>query len=127
MATKAQKVAPVKPGGPVPGPDIGADKKTGTKDAAQREAEAAPTVAKRGAGPQDAVVDVEIICGGITKVKVPVAIGRRYEGLAFAGPTKEFDRQLDSWLTRALELGMIGSGLGQLFPVNLQGDGRPGR
>lgn len=68
----------------------------------------------------DVVIHVEIICGGITNVKAPVAIGARYEGLAFAGPTKAFDRLIDSWLTRALDLGMIGSGLGQLFPVNLQ-------
>ena len=27
---------------------------------------------------------------------------------------------LHSWLTRAVDLGMIGSGLGQLFPINLQ-------
>src|SRR5262245_38824778 len=40
--------------------------------------------------------------------------------MALAGPAKAFDRQLDSWLTRAVDLGMIGLGLGQLFPVNLQ-------
>jgi hypothetical protein len=74
----------------------------------------------RGTGPPDVLVHIEVICGGITNVKVPVAIGPRYEGLPLAGPAKAFDRQLDSWLTRALDLGMVGSGLGQLFPVNLQ-------
>jgi hypothetical protein len=70
--------------------------------------------------PPDVLVHVGVIWGGITNVKVPVAVGPRYEGLALAGPAKAFDRQLDSWLTRALDLGMIGSGLGQLFPLNLQ-------
>jgi hypothetical protein len=68
----------------------------------------------------DVLVHIDVIWGGITNVKMPIAIGPRYQGLAFAGPAKAFDRQMDSWLSRALEMGMIGSGLGQLFPVNLQ-------
>jgi hypothetical protein len=51
---------------------------------------------------------------------VPVVIGGRYDGLPIAGATKAFDRLLDSWLTRAVDLGIVGSGLGQLFPINLQ-------
>jgi hypothetical protein len=51
---------------------------------------------------------------------VPIAIGARYDGLAFAGPTAAFDRLLDSWMTRAVDLGIIGSALGLLFPINLQ-------
>jgi CHAT domain len=66
------------------------------------------------------LVDITLIQGGLTKVNAPIAIGARYEGLGFAGGTKAFDRLLDSWLTRVVELGMIGSGLGQLFPVHLQ-------
>jgi hypothetical protein len=66
------------------------------------------------------IVHIEVVCGGITSVKVPVAIGPRYQNLPLAGPAKAFDRLLDCWLTRAIDLGMIGSGLGQLFPVNLQ-------
>ncbi len=65
-------------------------------------------------------IDITLIQGGITNVKAPIAIGARYQGLGFAGGTKAFDRLLDSWLTRAVDLGMIGSGLGQLFPINLQ-------
>jgi CHAT domain len=61
-----------------------------------------------------------LICGGLTHVQVPVAIAGRYDGLPLAGGTKAFDQILDTWLTRALDLGMIGSGLGQLFPINLQ-------
>ena len=68
----------------------------------------------------DVAIDVTLIHGGLTNVKAPVAIGARYEGLAVAGSTKAFDWILDSWLTRAIDLGMIGSGLGQLFPINLQ-------
>ena len=47
--------------------------------------------------------------------------------LPLAGPAKAFDSLLDSWLTRALELGMIGSGLGQVFPVNLERSHKEGR
>jgi hypothetical protein len=82
--------------------------------------EATPTAAGGVKQPPDVLVHIDVICGGITNVKVPVAIGPRYQGLPLAGPAKAFDRLLDSWLTRALDLGMIGSGLGQLFPVNLQ-------
>jgi hypothetical protein len=64
-------------------------------------------------------IKITLICGGLTNVKAPVVVGARYDGLAFAGPTKVFDRQLDSWLSRAVDLGIIGSALGQLFPINL--------
>ena len=80
----------------------------------------APRAAGPGAGPRETTVHVAVICGGFTNVKVPVAVCPRYQGMALAGPAKAFDRQMDSWLTRAADLGMIGSGLGQLFPVNLQ-------
>jgi hypothetical protein len=65
-------------------------------------------------------VKITLIHGGLTNVKAPVIVGARYDGLAFAGPTKIFDRLLDSWLTRAVDLGIIGSALGQLFPINLE-------
>jgi hypothetical protein len=68
----------------------------------------------------DLEVHIKLVCGGITRVKVPVVIGARYDGLPFAGPTKAFDQLLDSWMTRAVDLGIIGSALGQLFPINLQ-------
>jgi len=70
--------------------------------------------------PEDVVVTVTLIRGGITNVKVPVAIAGRYDGMPVAGSSKAFDRLLDSWLTRAIDMGIIGSDLGQLFPVNLQ-------
>jgi predicted DNA-binding ArsR family transcriptional regulator len=65
-------------------------------------------------------VHIRLVCGGITNVEVPVVIGARYDRLAFAGPTKAFDQLLDSWMTRAVDLGIIGSELGQLFPINLE-------
>jgi CHAT domain len=65
-------------------------------------------------------VHITLICGGITNVRTPIAIGARYNGLAFADPTAAFDRLLDSWMTRAVDLGIIGSALGLLFPINLQ-------
>jgi hypothetical protein len=118
--TKAQRVPPSKPTEPSAAPEIGAEKKFGTEGTVRPAAETGPLPAGRATGRQDVVVHVEVICGSITKVKVPVAVIAHYEGLRIAGPAKAFDRQLDSWLTRALELGMIGSSLGQVFPVNLQ-------
>lgn len=64
-------------------------------------------------------LQITVVTGGLTNIKVPVAIGARYDGLAFAGSTKAFDRLLDSWLTRAVDMGIIGSSLGQLFLINL--------
>lgn len=72
-------------------------------------------------------VRVTLILGGLTRVKAPVAIGARYDGLPFAGPTAAFDRLLDSWMTRAVDFGIIGSALGLLFPINLQQDHKAGR
>src|SRR5450631_1518574 len=72
-------------------------------------------------------LQITVIKGGITNVKVPVVVGARYDGLAFAGPTRAFDRLLDSWLTRAVDLGIIGSSLGQLFLINLEQFQRAGR
>src|SRR5262245_60616476 len=83
--------------------------------AAQRpDADEAVEGQGRAPAPDSSVVklDVSLILGGLSNVKAPVAIGARYEGLAPAGPTKVFDRLLDSWLTRAVDLGIIGSGLG---------------
>lgn len=63
---------------------------------------------------------ITVVRGGMTNIKAPVSVGARYDGLAFAGPTRAFDRQLDSWLSRAVDLGIIGSSLGQLFLINLR-------
>jgi hypothetical protein len=71
-------------------------------------------------------VHIEVVCGGITKVKAPVAIGGHYRGVPLGGPAAKFDMLLDSWLTRALQFGMVGAGLGELFLVPLQGRVTPG-
>jgi CHAT domain-containing protein len=78
-----------------------------------------PEAAAKPATP-DVDVQITLVCGGITNVEAPIVVGARYEGVAFAGPTKVFDRLLDSWLTRAVDLGIIGSALGQLFPISLE-------
>ena len=68
----------------------------------------------------DVIVQVTLIRGGITNVTVPVAIDAGYEGLPLAGGTRAFDRLLDCWLSRAFELGIIGTSLGRVFLINLQ-------
>jgi hypothetical protein len=70
---------------------------------------------------------ITVVRGGLTNVKAPVAVGARYDGLPFAGPTRAFDRLLDSWLTRAVDFGIIGSSLGQLFPIDLKQVEQAGR
>lgn len=55
----------------------------------------------------------------MTNVKVSVAVVGNYQGLPLAGTSKAFDGKLDGWLSRALDLGMIGCGLGQLFPIHV--------
>jgi hypothetical protein len=79
-----------------------------------------PEVVTSTARAREVVVQVILVHGGITNVKVPVAIGAGYDGLPLAGGTKAFDRLLDSWLSRALDLGIIGLSLGRVFPINLQ-------
>jgi len=71
-----------------------------------------------GADPSKVTVHITLIGGGITNAKTPIAIGARYDGLAFAGPTAAFDRMLGGWLTRAVDIGIIGSALGQIFTIN---------
>lgn len=62
---------------------------------------------------------VALVQGDLTKIRTPVAIAPRYDGLALAGSTRAFDRILDSWLSRIIDIGIVGSGLGQLFPVDV--------
>jgi hypothetical protein len=64
-------------------------------------------------------VILEVVHGDITQVKVPVAVVGRYDGLPARGAAKCFDDQLDSWISRAIEYGMIGSDLGQLYCIPL--------
>src|SRR5262245_31567561 len=70
--------------------------------------------------PTEVTVRFRLVCGGLTQARVPVAIAARYDGLPLAAATRAFDGILDSWLNRAIDLGIIGSGLGQLFPIDVQ-------
>jgi hypothetical protein len=81
------------------------------------EAEPQAPAEGKGGGATVAVVEigVEVVWGSVCNATAEVAILPRYLGLPFAGPALEFDYLLKSWLSRALELGMIGSGLGELF------------
>ena len=126
---RAQRVPRGEPAAPAaavvaePKPDTGPERPAPSA-AAKPAAAAAPRPVP---GPREVVVHIEVIRGGYTHVKVPVAICPRYQGMALGGPAKAFDRQLDSWLTRTVDLGMIGSGLGQIFPVHLQRSREAGR
>jgi hypothetical protein len=68
--------------------------------------------------PTDVPIHVTLMLGGITNVRTPIAIGAHYESLPLAGPAAAFDRKLDGWLTRAVDIGIIGLTLGQLFTIN---------
>lgn len=105
------------------------DKDASGKDASDRDGFNKENDRTQAGSPSASPVTLKIIVvrGGMTNIQVPVAVGARYEGLAFAGPTRAYDRMLDSWLTRAVDLGIIGSSLGQLFLINLQQFQRSGR
>src|SRR5262249_8703944 len=117
---RAHSVQPSGPAGVAAALDVESNQDTRRDGVAQPEIAAAPSAARPGGGHDDVEVHVEVIWGGQTNVKVPVAVCPRYEGMALSGPTKAFDGQLDSWLTCAVDLGMIGSALGHIFPVHLQ-------
>jgi hypothetical protein len=73
--------------------------------------------------PACVTVKVTLVCGGyscLPRVDAPVVVTGGYKGLPIGGVTKVFDELLDASLTRALDRGMIGLELGQLFPVDVQ-------
>src|ERR1700722_4389379 len=96
---KAQRVMPSEPAARVAASNI----RTGEKIRTDAVGEGVPAAADRSVTTRDVVVHVEVIWGGITNVKVPVAVGARYQGWGLAGPAKAFGRQLDFWLTRAVD------------------------
>jgi hypothetical protein len=122
-----QAAGPDAPASPAPGrglvPQAAPSGIQGADRSASNSAKGAATnLASASVGPPDPPpldLRITLICGGLTKVKAPTIVGARYDGLAFGGPTRVLDRVLDSWLTRAIDLGIIGSALGQIFPVNL--------
>jgi hypothetical protein len=56
-----------------------------------------------------------VILGFQPRAKAPIAVTGRYQRIPLAGTAKDFDHLLDGWLSRAVELGMVGSGLGEVF------------
>src|SRR5690349_25108171 len=88
-------------------------------DRAPQTAPAPDQAGPAAATPRPVAVHIEVIQGGLTNVKVPIAVTSRYQGLPLVGTAGAFDRKIDSWLSRALQLGMVGSGLGQLFLIPL--------
>jgi hypothetical protein len=80
----------------------------------------APPEAFGGPAPAPAVsipiaLTIKLVQGSLTEVESPVAVAGRYKGTSPAGAIGQFDVKLGSWITQAIDLGMIGSNLGQLF------------
>ncbi len=55
--------------------------------------------------------------GSITNVKAPVVVTGSYKGIAPAGALKALDGEVDGWISQAIDQGMVGGELGQLFFV----------
>ncbi|HEX8142629.1 MAG TPA: CHAT domain-containing protein [Pyrinomonadaceae bacterium] len=55
--------------------------------------------------------------GSITQVVAPVVVVGGYKGIAPASALKALDDALHQWFSRAIEQGMVGSNLGELFFV----------
>lgn len=83
---------------------------------------------------------VEVVLGNIVREPAPVAVVGRMERSPVTGVLREFNGALNDWLAHAVELGMIGSEVGELFyvpvpkgtavaagAVLLAGMGEPGR
>jgi hypothetical protein len=60
---------------------------------------------------------VTVAYGSITNAPVPVVVVGSYKGIAPAGALKAIDNELDQWVTRAIDRGMVGGDLGELFFV----------
>ena len=60
---------------------------------------------------------VVVTRGSIADVKAPVAVVGSYTGIAPAGALKALDNEVDGWIARAVDRGMVGGDLGQLFFV----------
>jgi hypothetical protein len=113
VASPAPAAAP--PELPAPIPAVGRDSKPVATESA------APATR------HEVAIEVTLIRGGITNVAASVAVTARYDGLALAGSAKSFDRLIGSWLSRALDFGMIGSRLGQVFTIDLRGERQAGK
>jgi hypothetical protein len=123
MAKSSRSRAAAKPAPPPEGNGAAAPE-TPPQTAAVRDlvppgaaAAAAPAAPPPKSGPgQPPIIQltVTVIQGDITRAPAPLAVVGQYQGLPPAGPVKLFDLRLKSWISRALEYGMAGCGLGQL-------------
>src|SRR5262245_60552617 len=68
-------------------------------------------------------VVVEVYHGDIAALPADVAVVGRYKGIGARGSAASFDKQFGGWLSSAIQHGMVGSELGQLFyiPVSRAG------
>lgn len=71
-----------------------------------------------GAAPQ-VEIEIELVCGDITRVAAPVAVCGHYDGVPLVGAARAFDKLLGRWISRCIEFQMIGARLGQFCPINL--------
>ncbi|HKO44835.1 MAG TPA: CHAT domain-containing protein [Pyrinomonadaceae bacterium] len=55
--------------------------------------------------------------GSITNVKAPVVVTGSYKGIAPAGALKALDTEVNGWVSQAIDQGMVGGELGQIFFV----------
>src|SRR4051794_7045953 len=83
---------------------------------------------------------VEVVLGSILDEPAPMAVVGRYRGMQPSGSLALIDQALHTWISHAVGLGMVGSGLGEVFfvptdhltglaadAVLIAGMGEPGR
>jgi hypothetical protein len=62
-------------------------------------------------------IAVEVVRGDIVSQEVPVVVVGQYHGMPPHGPSRRIDKALNSWIKWAIELGMVGCRLGELFYI----------
>lgn len=62
---------------------------------------------------------IELVHGGITQVQAPVIVVGHYKGIAPSSAEGAIDEKVGGWITRAVDLGIIGGDLGRLFFIPL--------
>jgi pimeloyl-ACP methyl ester carboxylesterase/O-acetyl-ADP-ribose deacetylase (regulator of RNase III) len=58
---------------------------------------------------------LQLIHGDITRVEAPVIVAGHYKGVDPTGAEGAIDRKVGGWISRAVELGILGGDLGRLF------------
>lgn len=62
-------------------------------------------------------IAVEVVRGDIVSQSLPVVVVGQYGGMPPRGAARKIDKAMNSWIKWAIELGMVGSGLGELFSI----------